>query len=117
MVVLMQLAHISLQHGKVLSNYCQSLPIVVFRSEIGVTSSAPVLERACCKVAKHGQHLAKQYVVVVHWICGVRLQQHIRTRELHGKLGIISVTEESDGEGLDTLATSREWIRMFGQEE
>ena len=54
---------------------------------------------------------------MVHWICGVRLEQHIRTQELHEKLGIISVTEESDGEGLDTLATSREWIKMFGQEE
>ena len=28
-----------------------------------VTSSAPVLERACCMVAKNGQHLAKQNVV------------------------------------------------------
>ena len=31
---------------------------------------------------------------VVHWICGVRLEQRIRTQELHEKLGIISVTEE-----------------------
>ena len=31
---------------------------------------------------------------MVHWICGVRLEQRIRTQELHEKLGIISVTEE-----------------------
>ena len=31
---------------------------------------------------------------VVHWICGVRLEQRIRTQELHEQLGIISVTEE-----------------------
>ena len=43
-----------------LSNYCQFLSIAVFCQEIGVTSSAPVLERACSMVTKHGHHLAKQ---------------------------------------------------------
>ena len=56
--------HTSLQHGKVLGNNCQSLPIVGFDNGM------------------------------VHWICGVRLEQRIRTQELHEKLGIISVTEE-----------------------
>ena len=31
---------------------------------------------------------------MVRCICGVRLEQRIRTQELHGKLDIISVTEE-----------------------
>ena len=31
---------------------------------------------------------------MVHWICGVRLEQGIRTQELHEKLDIMSVTEE-----------------------
>ena len=31
---------------------------------------------------------------MVRWICGVRLEQRIRTQEFHEKLGIISVTEE-----------------------
>ena len=31
---------------------------------------------------------------MVHWICGVRLEEHIRTQELHRKLCIISVPEE-----------------------
>ena len=32
--------------------------------------------------------------VLVRWICGVRLEQRIRTQELHEKLGIISAPEE-----------------------
>ena len=32
---------------------------------------------------------------MVRWICGVRLEQRIRTQEFHEKLGIISVTEET----------------------
>ena len=31
---------------------------------------------------------------MVHWIGGVRLEQRIRTQELHEKFGIISVPEE-----------------------
>ena len=31
---------------------------------------------------------------IVHWICGVRLEQRIRTQEFQEKLGIISVPEE-----------------------
>ena len=31
---------------------------------------------------------------MVRWICRVRLEQRIKTQELHEKLGIISVTEE-----------------------
>ena len=31
---------------------------------------------------------------MVRWICGVRLEQHIRTQELHENLSIISGTEE-----------------------
>ena len=31
---------------------------------------------------------------VVRWICGVRLEQRIRTQEIHEKLGIISVAGE-----------------------
>ena len=54
---------------------------------------------------------------MICWICGVQLEQRIRTQELHKKFGIISVTEEADGAGLDTLATPRGWIKMFGQEE
>ena len=54
---------------------------------------------------------------MVHWIFGVRLEQRIRTQELDEKLGIISVLKRSDSAGLDNLATSREWIQMFGQEE
>ena len=49
-------------------------------------------------VTKHCQHLLKQYVTdngMVHWICGVQLEQHIRTQELRKKLGITSVTEEN----------------------
>ena len=30
---------------------------------------------------------------MVRWLCGVRLEQRIRTQELHEKLGIISVIE------------------------
>ena len=48
-------------------------------------------------VAKHCQHLLKQYVTdngMVRWICGVQLEQHTRTQELREKLGITSVTEE-----------------------
>ena len=32
---------------------------------------------------------------MVRWICGVRLEQRIRTQEFHEKFGIISVTEET----------------------
>ena len=49
---------------------------------------------------------------MVCWICGVRLEQCIRNQELHEKFGIISIPEEIDGAGLDTLATSREWIQI-----
>ena len=49
---------------------------------------------------------------MVCWICGVRLEQCIRTQELHEKFSIISIPEEIDGAGLDTLATSREWIQI-----
>ena len=49
---------------------------------------------------------------MVRWICGVRLEQRIRTQELHEKLHIISVLEEIHR--IDNLATSREWIQMFG---
>ena len=46
---------VSLQHGK---------PIIITNRDIllkniGAISSAPVLERACCMVAKHDQHPAK----------------------------------------------------------
>ena len=51
----MQLANASLQYGKVLGSYRQSLPIKLFCQEIWVTPSAPVLERPCCMAAKHGQ--------------------------------------------------------------
>ena len=34
---------------------------------------------------------------MVRWICGVRLEQRIRTQELHEKLGIISIPEEIYG--------------------
>ena len=31
---------------------------------------------------------------MVHWICGVQLEQHIETQDLHEKLGITGVPEE-----------------------
>ena len=31
---------------------------------------------------------------MLHWICGARLEQHIRTQELHEKLSIIGVPED-----------------------
>ena len=51
----MQLEYTLLHHGTALGSYCQSLPILVFCKEIGVTSPALVLlERACCMCTKHG---------------------------------------------------------------
>ena len=47
-------------------SFRQLLPIITHRGislKNWVISSAPVLERVCCVVAKHGQHPAKQYVV------------------------------------------------------
>ena len=95
----MQLAHASLQRGKVLGNYCQSLPIVALRNWGNIFSSCisksllygcetwPASSKTirCLTSADNG---------MVHWIYGVRLEQRIRTQELHEKLGIISVTEE-----------------------
>ena len=40
------------------------------------------------------RHLTSADNGMVRWICGVQLEQHIRTQHLHEKLGIISVTEE-----------------------
>ena len=57
---------------------------------------------------------------MICWVCGVQLEQHIRTQELHKKLVIISVPKNNQkchDKGLDTYATSTEWIQMFGQEE
>ena len=62
-------------------------------------------------------HLTSADKGIVCRICGVRLEQHIRTQELHKKLSIISILTKSDDTSLNTLATSREWIQMFDQEE
>ena len=47
---------------------------------------------------------------MLHWICGVRLEQRIRTQELHEKVSILVSLKRSDGAGL-------EWIQVFSQEE
>ena len=40
------------------------------------------------------RHLTSAENGMVHWICGVQLEQRIRTQELNEKLGIVSVTKE-----------------------
>ena len=118
----MQLAHAALQHGKALGNYCQSLPIVIFCQEIGVTSSAPVLETASCscKTWPTSRETIRRFTSadngMVCWICSDQLEKQIRTRVLHEKLGIISVPEEIRWRGfkLAGLTTSREvWPKVW----
>lgn len=46
-----------------------------------------------------------------------RLEQSIRTQEIHEKPGIISVPEEIRWSRLDTLVISRDWTKISGQEK
>ena len=69
--------------------------------KFGVVSSSPVSERSRCMVAKHGRHQAQQPCHstsndngMVRWICDLRLEQLIRTQELHENVCIINIPEE-----------------------
>ena len=59
--VSLQLADCSMEtFWKTIANHYQPW---YFTKKLGQHPSAPVLEIACCMVAKHGQHPAKQYLV------------------------------------------------------
>ena len=54
---------------------------------------------------------------MVHWICDIQVERHIRPQKLLQKLGISMFQKRFDGTSKDTLLTSWEWTKIPSLEE
>ena len=82
-----QLLPIITNHGILLKNQCNIFSSCMRKSLLSDCETWPASSKIirCLTLADNG---------MVCWICGVRVEQRIRTQDLHEKLDIISVTEE-----------------------